>query len=163
MKVRKATLKDFEEIMKIYEWARGFMKETGNPTQWGEAYPSREMISDDIKKEYLYVVEDEGAVVCVFYFRIGEDESYKEIFEGDWINDKEYGVVHRIAAKPGKSYGGFALDWCFEECGNVRIDTHKDNIPMQRLLKKKGYTYCGIIYIKEYGERIAFQKTACIK
>lgn len=43
--------------------------------------------------------------------------------------------------------------------GNVRIDTHRDNQPMQALLKKCGFAYCGRIFLADGSERIAFQKT----
>ena len=34
MEVRQALLEEISEIMKIYEAARCFMAEHGNPTQW---------------------------------------------------------------------------------------------------------------------------------
>jgi RimJ/RimL family protein N-acetyltransferase len=41
---------------------------------------------------------------------------------------------------------------------NLKIDTHRDNIPMQKVLKRNGFSECGIIYIENGDERIAFQK-----
>ncbi len=35
MEIRHATEKDFQQIMEIYEYARHFMSEHGNPNQWG--------------------------------------------------------------------------------------------------------------------------------
>ena len=32
---------------------------------------------------------------------------------------------------------------------NIKIDTHKDNISMQKLLEKNGFKYCGIIYLED--------------
>ncbi|HNZ83431.1 MAG TPA: GNAT family N-acetyltransferase, partial [Sedimentibacter sp.] len=48
--------------------------------------------------------------------------------------------------------------WCFEKCRNLKIDTHRDNIPMQNLLNKNGFIRCGIIYLENGDERIAYQK-----
>lgn len=42
---------------------------------------------------------------------------------------------------------------------SIKIDTHKDNKAMQRVLKKNNFTYCGIIYLEDNSERIAFEKT----
>ncbi|HBN29292.1 MAG TPA: GNAT family N-acetyltransferase, partial [Clostridiaceae bacterium] len=42
---------------------------------------------------------------------------------------------------------------------SIKIDTHRENKSMQRLLKKNGFEYCGIIYLKDKSERIAFEKT----
>lgn len=38
--VRKATKNDFFEILKIYESARKYMKDTLNPSQWGRPLAS---------------------------------------------------------------------------------------------------------------------------
>ena len=43
-------------------------------------------------------------------------------------------------------------------CGNLKIDTHRDNRIMQHLLDKNGFTYCGIIYLDDGTERLAYQK-----
>ena len=41
---------------------------------------------------------------------------------------------------------------------SIRIDTHRDNIPMQKMLNKNGFIYCGIIYLLDGKERFAFEK-----
>lgn len=157
MEIRKAVKEDFERIMQIYRDAQKFMKENGNPTQWGDEYPSEELVLQDIETGLSYVCINDEKIVGVFYFKQGDDETYKNIYEGSWLDNEEYAVVHRIASVQ-KGVGGFCLDRAFEKYPNIRIDTHKDNIPMQRLLKKKGFVYCGKIYIEGYGEGIAFQK-----
>lgn len=50
------------------------------------------------------------------------------------------------------------LDYCFALCSNIRIDTHRDNKIMQHNLSKHGFTYCGIIYLANGDERLAYQK-----
>ena len=41
---------------------------------------------------------------------------------------------------------------------SIKVDTHKDNISMQKLLRKNDFKYCGIIYLEDGSERIAFEK-----
>ena len=98
----------------------------------------------------------------VFTYIYGEDDpTYSQIQEGQWLNDDPYGVLHSVAAGvSGKGVGAFMLDWALENSGNVRIDTHEDNKPMQNLLIKKDFKYCGIIYLENGDPRRAFQ---CIK
>ncbi len=158
MQIRKTRKEDLPAVMEIYRAAQQFMIETGNPTQWGTFYPDEEMIIADIEGEFSHVCIKDGEVVAVFYFDGNADEADYKRIDGAWLNDNPYGVVHRIAAKAGSHAGGFCLDWCVNQCGNVRIDTHDDNIPMQRLLKKQGFTYCGRIELEKYGARIAFHK-----
>ena len=40
MEIRKSTAQDLEQIMALYEQARDFMRQSGNPNQWGNAYPA---------------------------------------------------------------------------------------------------------------------------
>lgn len=161
MQIRTATKADLAAIMELYEKARQFMQENGNPEQWGQHHPPIDMVIADIAAGKSYVCEADGRIAAVFYYAVEPEEDYQKIYEGAWLNDNPYGVVHRIAA-PLRVRGAAAgcLEWCFQESGgNVRIDTHRDNIPMQRLLDKCGYSRCGIIYMKDGAERIAYQKT----
>jgi RimJ/RimL family protein N-acetyltransferase len=160
MKIRKTTMCDLNVVCDIYAAARDFMKLCDNPEQWGDVHPPRELIVEDIGAGTSYVcVDDDDCVVAVFYFNIERDPTYS-LIDGQWLNDRPYGVVHRIARARNavKGIGAFCIDWCFEQCHNVRIDTHEDNVPMIRLLEKLGFIYCGIIWIENGDERRAFQK-----
>ena len=158
MEIRKTAIGDIDEVMEIYAYARDYMRKNGNPGQWGDAFPSLEYIRQDIKSGKSYVLADEKTIAAVFYFCIESEPTYSKI-DGNWLNDKPYGVVHRIARGPaGKGAGEICLKWCFENCGNVRIDTHRDNVQMLKLLKKLGYVYCGIVWMEDGSERLAYQK-----
>ena len=100
----------------------------------------------------------EGEILGTFCFILGEDPTYQQIYEGAWLNDEPYGVIHRLATN-GKQKGvsEACLDWCFERWPNVRVDTHRDNKVMQHILTKYGFQRCGIIYVKNGTERIAYQ------
>lgn len=158
MEIRQTTLEDLETVMLLYSKARDFMRVHGNPAQWGNTYPERELIEKDIHEGKSYVCIAEGEIVATFYFAEEEDPTYKEIEEGHWLNDASYGVVHRIVGGGQKGAASFCLNWCFNQCENIRIDTHRDNKPMQNLLQKNGFKYCGIIHIADGSERLAYQK-----
>ena len=49
--------------------------------------------------------------------------------------------------------------WSFQQCPNLRIDTHKDNLIMQHVIAKAGFQKCGIIYVRDGSPRIAYQGT----
>ena len=40
-KIRLAVQTDLKQILEIYDWARRFMAENGNPTQWGTSHPAQ--------------------------------------------------------------------------------------------------------------------------
>ena len=160
MEIRKAKMEELDEIMEIFARARKFMAEQGNPNQWGTAKPARETIEEDIQLGRSYVCVEDDKIAATFFYLPGVDPTYLKIYDGEWLNQDEYAVVHRIAsAGTVKGAGSFCINWAFEQCGNLKIDTHKDNIVMQNMLKKNGFTYCGIIYLLDGDERMAFQKS----
>ena len=160
MEIRKTKSSEIDAVMKIYASAREFMKKTGNPNQWGDNRPEQSKIEADINNGESYVCVDDGEIVGVFTYIYGKDDpTYLEIYEGEWLNDRPYGVLHSVAAVSGRGAGAAALKWALEQCGNIRIDTHEDNKPMRSLLKKHGFEHCGTIYLENGDPRIAFQKT----
>jgi len=136
------------------------MRESGNLKQWTDGYPSAEVFGYDIAQGVSYVVEEEGACVGTFALVPGPDVTYAKIYEGQWLNDAPYYVIHRIAGRRNtKGILKMVLDYAFARTNNVRIDTHRDNVIMRHLLQKLGFQYCGIIYLLNGDERLAFQRT----
>ncbi len=161
MTIRPTEPSDIKEVMAIYDIARSFMQQNGNPNQWVNGYPSAEFISKEIESGYSYViVDDSNNITAVFSLIIGNDPTYDKIDNGEWLNNLPYGTIHRIASSG--TTGGITkmcIDWCLNKCNNIRIDTHPDNLPMQKILKKEGFSKCGIIYVANGTSRVAFQKT----
>lgn len=155
--IRLAKLEDLSIIKDIYAHARSFMASTGNPNQWGRSYPSEEFLIDDISKNELYVCYDEKEIYAVFVFFIHVDETYNYI-KGAWLNNDDYGVIHRIASMgTKKSIFSEVLSYVTSFVDNIRIDTHRDNLVMQGVLNKHGFIECGTIYLKNGSERLAYQ------
>lgn len=161
MKICHASENQIEQLLTVYEHARDYMRQNGNPSQWGNGYPGREDLLQDLTHHQLYVCMEEENILAAFCFFQGNDPSYNQIYNGSWLNEKPYGVIHRVCvASHGKGIASFCLDWCFSQCQNLKIDTHQDNHPMQSLLKKNGFSYCGKIYLENGSERLAFQKSS---
>lgn len=152
MTIRKTTCADIDTIMAIYEHARAFMADHGNPTQWGpRSWPPRALVLQDLEQGRSYVCEQDGRIVGTFFYDSGTDieETYRTMEGGSWSFDKPYGVIHRIAsAGTVKGFGQFCIDWALNQCDYLRIDTHRDNVVMRNLLDKLGFRYCGIIYVE---------------
>ena len=157
--IRNADLSDLKEIMDIYEYARKFMKQTGNRNQWANKFPPENLIKEDIEKKQLYIIEKSGFICGVFAFIIGNDPTYSIIKNGEWLSYEKYGTVHRVASN-GKSKGIFneIITFCESKISHLRIDTHKDNKIMQHLMEKNGFHKCGIIYVTDGTPRLAYEK-----
>ena len=157
--VRKAEFADLPRILEIYEYARHFMAATGNPNQWGKANPPRETLEADIAERKLHVVEDADGICGVFFFALGEDSTYRRIYEGSWESDAPYGTIHRIASCGRGGVFGTCLAYCLDVTRHLRIDTHHDNKVMQHVVEKYGFRRRGIIYIADGTPRIAYERT----
>jgi hypothetical protein len=157
--IRNADLSDLKEIMDIYEYARKFMKQTGNRNQWANKFPPESLIKEDIEKKQLYIIEKSGFICGVFAFIIGNDPTYSIIKNGEWLSYEKYGTVHRVASN-GKSKGIFneIITFCESKISHLRIDTHKDNKIMQHLIEKNGFYKCGIIYVTDGTPRFVYEK-----
>ena len=160
MQIRPARSDELEALIAIYAEARQFMRATGNRMQWTGGYPSREVILEDLSEGRLYVCVENDALLGVFCYFFGEDPTYRHI-DGAWQSDAPYGVIHRIAVAAtahGKGVAAACFAYAIEQAGNVRIDTHADNLPMQRALEKNGFVRCGVIYLQNGDPRYAYQK-----
>lgn len=158
--IKRATEINLPAILEIYAQARTFMRTQGNPDQWKNNYPGEKLILADIQQENCYVYKENGVILGAFSFFLQPDPTYAHIYQGKWRNDDPYGVVHRLAVGVhGKGVAAACLEYAFSQCHNLRIDTHRDNLPMQRLLAKQGFYPCGIIYLENGDERLAYQKT----
>ncbi len=143
--------------------------------QWQGGYPNRAVIESDAARGESFVVEDENEVIATVMVGFDGEAVYDRIEDGSWLTQSTsaepcYGAIHRVAVcSSGKNKGtglfllasaeGYARD---HGCESVRVDTHPGNLPMRRLLEKRGYERCGIVYIAhaEDGtpERIAYEK-----
>lgn len=159
--IRKAQFTELSILMDIFEQAKRIMRKDGNMKQWTGNYPSIEIIQRDIENGNSYIcLNGKKEIVGTFAFIPGVDPTYARIYEGEWLEDTlPYGVIHRLAStENSKGVAAACLQWCYEQIPNLRADTHRDNHILQHILKKHGFQYCGIIYLANGDERLAFQK-----
>ena len=183
--IRKAKYDDIPELMEVFRAARGIMRASGNINQWNDSYPSEEIVREDISKGVCYVLDDgnpaslpchpellhchpersegsfqtPGDILATMAFIPGPDPTYARIYDGEWLDDSPYHVIHRIAVRePGHNAASRLLEWAFTQTDCIRIDTHKDNVIMHHILRKHGFTHCGVIYLANGDPREAYQK-----
>ncbi|MBQ6039048.1 MAG: GNAT family N-acetyltransferase [Bacteroidaceae bacterium] len=159
--IRHTKPEEIDVVLTLFDHARTIMRSDGNLHQWAGGEPRHELVENDIRQGNSYLMaDDEGIVVGTFAFITGIDPTYIHIYEGQWLDaDAPYGVVHRLASTPeSRGVAQACFDWCFEQIPNLKIDTHRDNHIMQHCLLKAGFQYCGIIYLLNGDERLAYQK-----
>ena len=165
MELRKSTQEDIVKIMTIINEAQKQLKDQG-VDQWQNNYPNLDTINDDIRNNTSYVLMENEEIVATVVISFDGEKTYDNIYDGKWITNNEYAVIHRLAVKDsykGKGIASKVINCVEERClekniHSIKIDTHMDNKSMQRLLKKCGFEYCGIIYLEDGNKRIAFEK-----
>lgn len=136
--------------------------------QWQNGYPSRDVITEDIRAGRSYVArDDDGSLCAVFTVILDGEPVYDKIFGGTWaLEGENYLAVHRIAVAGDKLRRGVAsgvmgfVTQMAKEMGreSVRIDTHEGNAPMRAMLERNGYVHCGSVYLENGEHRVAYEK-----
>lgn len=165
MEFRKAVEADIDGIMNIIRQAQAYFKEHGI-NQWQNNYPNAEIISNDIKNKNSYILLMNHSIVATAVVSFDGEKTYDCIYEGQWISNNKYAVIHRIAVDNNYKGSGLASQivrnieqLCVDKgIYSIKIDTHEENLSMQKLLKKNKFQYCGIIYLEDGSKRIAFEK-----
>lgn len=165
MKVRRTKLDEVEELVRLSNQAKIYLKEN-QVDQWQDGYPNREIFLLDIRVDESYVVEDHGRIIASFMLSFREDPTYDFLEGGEWSDEGHYGVIHRLMIDDdfkGKQVSDFVLKEV-EHIGkqrkakSIRIDTHGDNEVMLRMLVRNGYHQVGIIYLEDHSKRVALDK-----
>lgn len=159
-RIRSSKATDLPIILKLRDQSRGIMRSYGNIYQWPDGYPPDKRFRKDIEVGASRVIEDAtGTIVGTFAILPSPEETYEVIYDGHWLNDAPYLVIHRIASTPDSHR---VLDAVLEYADtmslDIRIDTHESNTIMRRGLERHGYSYCGIIHLMNGDERMAFQR-----
>ena len=173
MKIRKTKCEDLSVLMQIFDEARRTIASLGID-QWQDGYPSRDVIEEDVKKAQSYCVlceSGEGGYEIVGTFALIDDGEpmYDKIFDGKWLTgdfSDNYFAIHRVAISVKNRGSGIStgiIDFCAEQARNagkisLRIDTHRGNLVMRRMLEKHGFIHCGTIFLSDGAERVAYEK-----
>lgn len=165
MQIRQSNINDVSAIMKIIKQAQESFKLAGI-NQWQNNYPNETSILKDIELNESYVVLDNESIIGTFALSYRIESTYDIIYDGKWLSNEKYAVIHRIAIEnsyKGKGVSTFVFKevekWCLDKnIHSIKIDTHQDNQSMRKLLNKNGFSYCGIIYLVDGNKRLAYEK-----
>ena len=165
MEFRKSRIEDIPEMMEIVRQAQEYFK-SKDIDQWQDGYPNEENLRGDIEADESYVMLLDGKIVATTAISFRGESTYDKIYEGNWLSNGKYGVVHRVAVSnkhKGKGLSHeimkFSQNMCKELGYNsIKIDTHRDNFVMRGLLEKNGFEYCGVILLEDGAERVAYEK-----
>lgn len=162
--LEKTKQKDIPVVLDLYQQAIEDLA-SACIDQWQNNYPNQHSLQHDIDQGFSYVFTQLDHVVATCALIGGGDRDYIDIHHGQWLNDDEYLTIHRIVVdrlykKTGTSHKLMQAIIAFAKennLKNIRVDTHQDNLAMQGFLKKEGFVYCGVVYIRQQDKRLAYQ------
>ena len=142
MLFRKAEPGEKEAVMALY---RAVM---GTPfCSWDESYPGETEIAGDLSAGTLYVlVEDHKIIGAISIVPENEMDHFS-----CWTVKENAREFARVVVKPDQQQNGlsvYLVEGVIRELQRqgvaaIHIAVAKDNIPAQKLYRKKGFTFCG--------------------
>ena len=172
IEIRKSTPRDIDALCSLFDEARSTIKLLGID-QWQNGYPSEAVISDDMARGQSYTVEADGHLCGTFALIEQGEPTYDSIFDGNWLtgNVKSYAApsyfaLHRVAVSVkhrGHGISTAIIEFAQEQAiaagkSSLRIDTHRGNTVMRKMLGKHGFVHCGTIFLDNGDERVAYEK-----
>lgn len=157
-----ATIEQAQLCFDLLSSGREYQRQCGF-VQWEDGYPQIETVQNDILNQKGYIFTVDGAVAGYISIGYSDEPAYQEI-DGAFRAQDEYAVFHRITlGKEFRAKGlareiiALAENHAKASVSYVRIDTHKDNEIMRKILQRCGYVYCGKVYLRG-SERKAYDK-----
>ena len=146
--IRIANLEDIQIISDIAVIVRKSML-NGGLNQWLGDYPAYQDFHKDFLKDGLFVLEEDNQILGSLSILPEDDLAYLEVH---WESDKAL-VIHRILVNPlfqGKGKGKEMINYAIQKgqkegFTGIKIDTHPNNIKMQKMLKSLDFVYRGYL------------------
>ena len=154
MIIRKAKTADIDAVAKIYDEIHSEIEKGNLTVGWEKGvYPVKATAQNALEKGWLFVAEDNGAVVSAAIINQYQGPIYEE---ADWeytADENEVMVLHTLVVSPScaKKGIGTAMVAFYEQyarennCPELRMDTNALNSVARKLYKKLGYKEVSIV------------------
>jgi ribosomal protein S18 acetylase RimI-like enzyme len=160
MEIRRAKTRDLNGIMNLVQSCVSDM-EAREIHQWDEIYPDEGTIKNDIRKQQLYLLEDDGCLCGIIALNEVQEPEYKNV---NWKFPGKTLVVHRLAIEPSYQRKGLAkMLMQFAEkrakeghYENIRLDAFIHNPASVALYERLGYRMAGTVTFRK-GDFFCFE------
>lgn len=154
MEIRKAAVTDIDAVENIYEKIHDAEEKGLTTIGWIRGvYPTRKTAEDALKRQDLFVMENDGQVVAA---AIINQISVKEYADAPWehkVDASDIMVLHALVVDPdekkkgfGRAFVSFYEDYALHHnCRILHMDTQQKNTAARNLYHKLGYTEVGVV------------------
>ncbi len=168
MTIQPSTQNDIPALLDLFDEARRTIAALGID-QWQHGGPCLEIVDLDITLGRSYTVWHEGELCGTFVIISNGEPAYDEITDGHWLTGdkfKDYLAIHRVAVAVkmrGRGVADEIIAYAAEFARSLgrrslRIDTHRGNVVMRRMLEKHGFVHCGTVFLQNGDPRVAYEK-----
>lgn len=161
MRIRLAHKSELEVLDGIVKDATKHMNEQGIP-QWDETYPNKEILSKDVERQEMHVIEAQGRVAGLIVMNEDQSREYAAI---QWAYHGRALVVHRLTIHPAHQRIGLAthlMDFVEKTAAIagyncIRLDAFTRNPAAFTLYENRGYRKAGVVHFRK-GEFYCYEK-----
>jgi len=154
VRIVSATENELDEIMGLIRDCIRDMESRGIH-QWGDFYPTREIIDEDIKNGSMHLAKENDEVLGIITINQEQPPEWTSV---SWSNKADRIVtVHRLAVKPSRQKQGIGRK-LLDHAENyairngytaIRLDAYSGNLRALRLYEKHRYIRVGQIRFPE--------------
>ncbi len=153
MNFRKATANDIDAIILLYDKVHTAEERGQFTVGWKRGvYPARDIAENALKRDDLFVGEDEGRIVGTAILNHEQPDAYRN---APWVCDAaptDIMVMHTLVIDPDLKRRGYGRQFAAfyerhalaNDCKSLRIDTQSKNAGARAFYKALGYTEVAI-------------------
>ena len=152
MKLDKATINDFESIIKFYDDVILRTPEMETYARWKKGqHPTEEGIKAYIEEGSMYLYKKNDTIVGAMAVTMYQGEDYHAIEWAKHVEDNEASVIHILAVNPDYQGTGVGAEMIREAINlsadsgmkSIRLDALASNTPAHKIYKRIGFEYRG--------------------
>ena len=152
MKLDKATIKDFESIIKFYDDVILRTPEMETYARWKKGqHPTEEGIKAYIEEGSMYLYKMNDTIVGAMAVTMYQGDDYHAIEWAKHVEDNEASVIHILAVNPDYQGTGVGAEMIREAINlsadsgmkSIRLDALASNTPAHKIYRRIGFEYRG--------------------
>lgn len=152
MKLDKATINDFESIIKFYDDVIQRTPAMETYARWKKGqHPTEEGIKAYIEEGSMYLYKKNDTIVGAMAVTMYQGEDYHAIEWAKHVEDNEASVIHILAVNPDYQGSGVGAEMIREAINlsvdlgmkSIRLDALASNTPAHKIYKRIGFEYRG--------------------